>query len=231
MRLCALQYPATSCQTVQENGSSPFSCGIPYAVPAHLSCLTHLAHSSIQVPGSMESTAPKRSSPLVNGYTAPAELSSERAPAEEAPPSPKAPSSSASLPAPWSPGKAEVNGYLSMVKQLAQGCGGPEEEAGRSRRRQGQLRAVQHYRVVDAVQRTIEKRGVTPKQLARAEKSLDRQMCARAEAEKALLRAECLWYASRLDLEMAKVKRGEAKLASVKCCLRRRKVCRLMRWV
>ena len=69
-----------------------------------------------------------------------------------------------------------------------------------------------YNRVVDAVQRTIEKRGVTPKQLARAEKSLDRQMCARAEAEKALLRAECLWYASRLDLEMAKVKRGEAKL-------------------
>ena len=54
---------------------------------------------------------------------------------------------------------------------------------------------------------------------------------ASADAREALLRAECVWFAARLELEMAKVKRGEEKLASMKRRLRRRKIFGLMRWV
>ena len=79
----------------------------------------------------------------------------------------------------------------------------------------------------------IKKRGLTGKQLARAEKAVDKQIFASAQAERALWGAEAVHFhlAACVDLERARVKALEVKLASMKRRLRRRKIFGLMRWV
>jgi hypothetical protein len=152
--------------------------------------------------------------------------------AEAAPSSPKAQkpgASCADVPPPQSPGKDRVKALASIVKELARGVAMAERKKRAAAAADKESSEV-YDRVLEAAGRTIARRDCTAKQLARAEKSVDTQIVARAEAEKAVLRAECLWFCARLELEMAKVKAGEAKLASMKRRLRRRKVFGLMRW-
>jgi hypothetical protein len=232
-----LRCPSSSCRTAQENGSSSgedeFSCSIPGGVHAHLICRTPTAISLFPVPPQGKSTKPARPSALSKVYTAPQQPTSPPPPPKEAPRSPetkvKPPIDADSQP-PSSPGSSEVKVTKSLIRQLAQVVAQGERKK-RAAAAAHKASSELYDRVMAAQERVIKKHGLTGKQLARAEKAVDKQIFARAQAERALWGAEAVHLTACIDLERARVKALEVKLASMKRRLRRRKIFGLMRWV
>ena len=128
-----------------------------------------------------------------------------------------------------SPGIAQVNAWTKLIREAAQVKAAAKRKVGTAlaaHKRSGEL----YDRVLTASERQVNKPACTAKQMARAEKAVDKQVFATHEALVALMQAKAGWQEACVKVEVAQRLRAEAKLESMRRRLRRRKVFGLMRW-